>query len=145
MIVEPMPEHPPGYCTTCRGRSWLDVRTRPVYWPGALTLPCTLLARETWWDCGGEGRQATDSAERGAWLEGRVVSLAVGISRNLDLLDRRLWVLGARRGAGSLDEPSCLPAISRASGLCFRQRGRSVLRMGRWAKPATCDRPDENG
>jgi hypothetical protein len=34
-------------CLTCRGRGWLNLRTRPVYRPDALTPPTEPLPRET--------------------------------------------------------------------------------------------------
>jgi hypothetical protein len=57
-----------GRCLTCRGYGWLNVRSRPVYGPEALTATVLPLPRETCWDCGGTGQgTATDTAA--AWPE----------------------------------------------------------------------------
>ena len=42
-------------CSTCRGRGWLHVRTRPLYGLDALRLQAGALPREQCWDCGGDG------------------------------------------------------------------------------------------
>jgi hypothetical protein len=48
-------ERPAAPCRTCRGRGWLNVRSRPVYVPGALRLAVDEMPREQCWDCGGHG------------------------------------------------------------------------------------------
>jgi hypothetical protein len=42
-------------CLTCRGRGWLNVRSRPVYRLGTLRPDAGALPREECWDCGGHG------------------------------------------------------------------------------------------
>jgi hypothetical protein len=53
--AEGAPDRPDGQCPTCRGRGWLNVRSRPVYRSVALKITGAPLPRETCWDCGGKG------------------------------------------------------------------------------------------